>query len=104
MTSLTVIVSPLVHDQVLERAWVIAEHSIANAIEWQDRVRKALDGLGDRLGHAVDEQATRRLGRRTYRLVFERTYLIFYRIDPTASQLGVFFFRHGAREPRAGEP
>ncbi len=69
-------------------------------------MRTALDLLGDENGHghAVDEDASDRIGQPLRKMVFERTYLIHYRINPGRATVEVVGFRHRARLPRRGEP
>jgi plasmid stabilization system protein ParE len=77
---------------------------VDNALAWEERVRAALDALGDAHGHAIDQDASRRVGQQLRKKVFERTYLIHYRINPKPPAVEVVGFRHGARLPSRGEP
>lgn len=102
MNRLPVIVPPEVKELIRDQVRYIARHSIDNALAWEDRVRSALDSLGEVHAHAIDEDASRRVGQQLRKLVFEGTYLIHYRVEPAAVE--VAGFRHGARLPREGEP
>ena len=104
MKRLPVIVPAEVKEQIRAQVRYIARDSVDNALAWEDRVRAALDGLGDAHGHAVDEDASRRVGQQLRRTVFERTYLIHYRINDKPAAVEVVGFRHGARLPRRGDP
>jgi plasmid stabilization system protein ParE len=102
--SWTVIVAENVQRQIDEHVFRIAIHSINNALAWEARVRTAVAGLADVPGYAVDEDASDRVGYEVRKLVFERTYLIHFRRDESTRVIQVLNFRHGAREPRPGEP
>ena len=65
--------------KIREQVHFIAEDSIENALVWKDRLLAAIEGLGDFHGHAIDEEACARI-------------------------VEVVNFRHGARQPRVGEP
>lgn len=82
----------------------IALDLLDNALEWETRVRAAVLSLRDNPGYARDEQASERLGKKVWRLVFERTYLIHFTVDKTNAIVNVIGFRHGARMPGPGEP
>ena len=100
----TVIISPAVQELMLDQSVYIARDSMINALAWERRLRAAIDTLGETHGHAVDEEASARSGRPVRKLVFERTYLIFYRVDEVKARIDVVNFRHGARVPRGNEP
>jgi plasmid stabilization system protein ParE len=104
MKRFTVRVSPDAQEQILEQVFYIARDSVDNALAWEVRVRAAMNSIGDAPGHAVDEDASRRAGETIREFVFERTYLIHYRVDEQASLVDIVNFRHGARLPRIGEP
>jgi len=90
--------------KIREQVHFIARDSIENALAWEDRLLAVIEGLGYFHGHAIDEDARARIGGTTHKLVFENTYLIHYEINDTAGVIEVMNFRHGARQPRAGEP
>jgi len=50
--------------------------------------------------YGVDKQQTQLHGTDVYRMVFERTYLVFYTIDETHGRVNVVSFRHGAQESK----
>jgi len=54
-------------------------------------------------GHAVDEDASGRAGEMIRKIVFEKTYLIHYRVIDAAAAVEIVNFRHGARLPKRGE-
>jgi plasmid stabilization system protein ParE len=101
---LKVIVTPDAQEQMLERILQIAKDSVQNALKWEDRLRAAIGRIGELPGHAVDEDATRRLGRTVRKYVFEGAYLIHYLVNESAGTVNIINFRHGARLPRRGEP
>jgi plasmid stabilization system protein ParE len=101
---LTVKVSEAAKLQIREQVLYIARDSIDNALAWEDRVRAAMNALGDFSGHAIDEDASARVGEIVQKVVFERTYLIHYQVNVVAGIVEVMNFRHGSRLPRAGEP
>ncbi len=104
MNRLPVHVPRSVQEQILEQVLFIAEDSIDNALAWEQRLLSALNALGDMHGHAIDEGASERLGQTLRKVVFERTYLIHYRVDDAAGTVVVVNFRHGARLPTPHEP
>ncbi len=89
-------------NQVLDQVLYIAEDSLGNALAWEARLRDAMNVIGDAPNHAVDEDASDRVGEALRKVVFEGTYLIHYRVSNTAVE--VMWFRHGAMKPRRGEP
>ncbi len=101
---LSVVVSDDVKSQILQQVLYISKDSIDNALAWEDRVQAAIMGLGDFHNHAADDAASERAGIRLRKVIFERTYLIHYRVDTDAGIVEVMNFRHGARLPRHGEP
>lgn len=82
----------------------IAEDSVENAIEWEVRLAKAIKKIGEMAGHAIDEEASERLGYSIRKSVFEKTYLIHYRINRKDRAVEILNFRHGMRLPKRGEP
>lgn len=104
MKRFTVNTPPVVENLITEQVLYIAEDSIDNALAWEGRLRIAIKAIGDLAqGHAVDQEASDRIGFSVRKMVFERTYLVYYRIDEAAGVVRVINFRHGARLPRAGE-
>jgi plasmid stabilization system protein ParE len=101
---LEVEISPHVEQQILEHVLYIARDSIDYAIAWERRLRAAIDAIGDLPGHAIDEVASLRAGGAIRKIVFERTYLVFYQIHDSAGAVEIVNFRHGARLPKRGEP
>jgi plasmid stabilization system protein ParE len=100
----TVIVPPIVQEQIRVQTFYIATDSIDNALKWEDRLNKAIDRIGDMPVHAVDEAASNRLGYVIRKTTFEGTYLIHYQVNDAARTVRILNFRHGARLPRRGEP
>ena len=75
----------------------VDQQSPRNAIRWLRRVRAAVASLEVMpTRHGVDDVQTAALGLPVHRLVFERTYLIFYVVDEAAQHVRVVIFRHGA--------
>jgi plasmid stabilization system protein ParE len=99
-----VVIPPVVQEQIRAQVLYIARDSIENALNWEDRLLKAIEKIGEMPGHARDEEATIRLGFAVQKDVFEGTYLIHYRTDDQTRTVDLLNFRHGARLPRAGEP
>lgn len=104
MKRLLVIISPTVYRQVDQIVCYIANDSIDRALAWEERLLAALNWLAEVHGHAIDEDASERLGQTIRKLVFERTYLIHYHVSEQSKVVVVLNVRHGARLPRAGEP
>lgn len=98
--NLTPTVSNLIRDQTLH----IAADSIDNALAWEDRLLTAIRSLGMFHGHAVDEDATDRLGTKIQKYVFEKTYLVHYHVNTVAGTVEIIGFRHGAIRQRQDEP
>lgn len=97
-----VVIPPSVQDQITEQVLYIAEDSIDNALAWEDRLRAAILSLATNADYAVDEDASERIGVEIRRLVFERNYLVHYRVY--GDEVSVLNFRHTARLPRRSEP
>ena len=104
MKRLKVIIAPVVQRQIEAQVLYIAKDSIDNALAWEDRLRIAIENIGTVPGHAIDEVATLRLGYPIRKSVFERTYLIHYRVDDLKQVVEIVNFRHGTRLPEKGEP
>ncbi len=98
------IIAPIVRDQISQQVLFIAHDSIVNALAWEGRLRRAVSALVDFSGYAKDEDATDRLGFVVHKFVFERNYLVHFRVDKSAAIVYVLNFRHGARLPKSGEP
>jgi plasmid stabilization system protein ParE len=74
-----------------------------NAGRWLVRLLaavKTLENLPKR--HRVDQRQTAATGTEIRRLVFERTYLLFYTVDDVRRRVDIVSFRHGAKENPAG--
>lgn len=85
---------------ILAQVLHIAEDSIDRALAWEDRLRSAIRDLGILPGKcAVDEEVSSRYGDEVRKLVFERTYLVFYWINESARTIDILQFRHGAQFP-----
>ena len=97
-------ISPDVQRQILDQVNYIAEHSIDNALAWEARLRETLHRIAESPGYAIDEAASRRLNCTLRKAVFEKTYLIHFRVDEAAEVVEFINLRHGARLPRTGEP
>lgn len=104
MNAYRVIISAEAQEQITAQVFYIAKDSIPNALRWEARLQSAIDGLADVPGHAVDEQASQRLGFTVQKATFEKTYLIHYVLDSINHVVRVVNFRHGATRPRRGEP
>lgn len=104
MKQYRVVISPHVYAKIMAQLDYIAEDSLTNAVAWHDRLLNAIEALGEHAGFTVDEEASERVGHEVRRMVFERTYLVFYRVDEVRSVVEVENFRHGMRLPREGEP
>ena len=104
MKRLDVILSPLVKNQIDTQFVYIAQSEYDNAVAWEDRLCAAIEDIGEMHGHAIDEDASTRVGYPVRKCVFEGTYLIHYRIDAVAGAIHIINFRLGARLPERGEP
>ena len=105
MNQYRVIISPDVEEQIRAQVLYIARDSIDNALPREDRLRAGILHLGSLpTGFAIDEAASARLGQEVRKLVFDKTYLIFYRVNAKGHTIDLLNFRHGARLPRPGEP
>jgi plasmid stabilization system protein ParE len=69
------------------------------AAKWADRLLAAV-GMLERMPRrfVLDRDQTKILGVKVHRLVFERTYLVFYAVDDAQKRVNVLSFRHGAQE------
>ena len=94
------IIPPIVQEQIRDQIRYIAQDSIHNALAWEDRLRRAIE-IGDMPGHAIDEDASDRLGFTIRKCVFEKTYLIHYRLSAALTDVEIVNFRHGIRLPTA---
>ena len=104
MKRLKVVISDRVEMQIREQVLFIARHSIDNALNWENRLRIAIVGIGVLSAHAMNDDASDRLGQKVQKMVFEKTYLIHYIINEKNEAVEVINFRHGAKLPKAGEP
>ena len=74
------------------------QHAPENAARWFNRLLATVDSLEfmpER--YQVDPAQTAARGTEVRRLVFERTYLLFYVIDHARLQVTIVLFTHGAR-------
>ena len=81
----------------------IDRKSPRNAIRWLRRVRAAvasLEVMPTRYG--VDKLQTAALGVEVHRMVFERTYLIYYTVDDVNQRVTAVIFCHGAQLGNTG--
>ena len=104
MKRLKLRISDHVQEEITRQVLYIALDSVDNALAWEERVRAAMKGLSEFHGHAIDDEASRCSGIIVHKLVFEKTYLIYYHVDHGAYAVDVVNFRHGARLPHADEP
>ena len=68
-----VVLHEFVMDEINQQVIYIAKDSIDNALAWDARLKTAIRALGDAPGHAIDEDATERLGETVRKYVFEGT-------------------------------
>lgn len=85
--------------QAQVRYIAIESHAPENASRWLVRLLDAIDTL-EEMPHrnGLDERQTQIHGADVYRMVFERTYLVFYTIDQECSRVNIVSFRNGAQE------
>jgi plasmid stabilization system protein ParE len=76
VNQLRVIVNESIQRSIRDQVLYIARHSVKNAKDWEKRLYSAIDSLADHPGHALDEDASERLGHPVRKLTFEGTYLI----------------------------
>lgn len=70
-----------------------------NASKWVVRLLASIDKLAEMPRRfAVDQEQTQIHGTEVHRMVFERTYLVFYTVDDENHRVNVVSFRHGAQE------
>jgi hypothetical protein len=99
-----IIIAPVVQDQIRTQVLYIARDSIDNALAWESRLCLAIKDISTLpTRNPIDEQASARIGQQVRKLVFERTYLLFYRISQEKRSVDLLNFRHGARLPRGNE-
>lgn len=104
MRACHVLISEYVIAQIDAQVLFIANDSIQNALQWEERLRAAIRRIGDNPGaYAVDPEASARFGSEIRKLVFERTYLIFFQVRPGEPVVEILCFRHGSRKPRGRE-
>jgi plasmid stabilization system protein ParE len=96
MKRVPVLILPVVRAQIEAQVIYIAAHSVTNALAWEDRLPSAIDRIGDTKGYRVNQQLTDGAGETIRTYVFERTYLIHYRVVRDELIEGISF-RHGAR-------
>jgi plasmid stabilization system protein ParE len=101
----SVFIAPIVQDQIRAQVLYIARDSIDHALDWESRLRKAIMEIGALpTSNSVDEAASARISQEVRKMVFERTYLVFYRIRKSNHSVDILNFRHGARLPQTDEP
>jgi plasmid stabilization system protein ParE len=66
-------ISPDAQRQILEQVLYISNDSIDNALAWEQRVRAAMNAIGDSPGHTIDEDASGRAGETIRKIAFEKT-------------------------------
>jgi plasmid stabilization system protein ParE len=93
-----IIIAPIVEEQIRDQALYIAKDSIDKALAWETRLRKEINAIGEIPGHAIDEELSKQIGHPIRKKVFERMYLIHYRIID-ATVVEILNFRHGMRKP-----
>lgn len=101
MKRFRVIIPPIVQELIRAQVMFIARDSIDHALAWEDRLRAAMKGLTALPArNAIDHAASERVGQPIRKLVFDKTYLVFYRIRETDAAVDILNFRHGARLPQ----
>lgn len=94
--------------ELTDEAWAAIETQVRyiavdrqapeNAARWSNRLLKAIDELETLpRRHPVNDAQTAEHGVEIRRMVFEKTYLIFYTLDEDTRRVVVVSFRHGAR-------
>jgi plasmid stabilization system protein ParE len=95
--------------EITDEAWIEIEAQVRfiavnrqapmNAARWSNRLLKAIEDLQwmPRL-HTLDEHLTGEHGTNIYRMVFEKSYLVFYTVNEVEGRVTVLSFRHGARQ------
>lgn len=68
MKQWSVTVAPSVWELITAQVLHIANDSVDNALAWETRLDKAIFKLADLHGHAVDEDASKRLGIEVHKL------------------------------------
>jgi plasmid stabilization system protein ParE len=77
----------------------IEKQAPESASRWLARLLEEIDTLEQMpQRYGLDEYQTRTHGTDVHRMVFERTYLVFYTIDQERSRVDVISFTHGAQE------
>jgi plasmid stabilization system protein ParE len=78
----------------------IEKQAPENASRWLNRLLAAIETLEQiPRRFKVDPDQTQMHGIDVHRLVFERTYLVFYTVDDARRRVNVVSFRHGRQEP-----
>jgi plasmid stabilization system protein ParE len=100
-----VTISPYILELIHSHTVYIARDSVANALAWEERLLDAIRAIADApMASAIDQDGTERIGEEVRKIVFERTFLVHYRVNEQKRLVEVIGFRHGARLPRRGEP
>src|SRR5262249_22601396 len=97
-------ITQLAEEQIRGQVIYIAQDSIDNALRWEDRLRQAIHEIGAMPGHAIDEDASARVGEPVRKFVFERTYLIHYTVNVDEAIVELIIFPPGTHLPRFDEP
>jgi plasmid stabilization system protein ParE len=100
-----IIIAPIVQDQIRTQVLYIARDSINSALAWESRLRSAVKNIAILpTRNPIDNAAPARIGQQIRKMVFERTYLLFYRISHEKRSIDILNFRHGTRLPHDYEP
>ncbi len=93
-------ISPDVEESINSQFAYIALDSIDRALAWKRRLHMAIKDIANMPGKcAVDEAISDRLGQEIRKMTFERTYLVYYRINEPMRTIEIHHFRHGAQYP-----
>jgi plasmid stabilization system protein ParE len=99
-----VLVPPIVQELIRSQALYIARDSVDRALAWERRLRTAINDLSALpTRYPLDRFASDRIGDSVRKMVFERTYLVFYRVREANRAVDILNLRHGAQLPRADE-
>ena len=87
--------------QAQVRYVAIDNNAPENAARWLARLVETVDALQQMPGrHGLDEYQTQIHDIDVRRLIFERTYLLYYTIDEDHGRVNIVSFRHGAKESK----
>lgn len=102
MKAYEVIIPVQVLSEIMDQVVLIAFDSPINAYEWEQRLMSAIRQIGEHPGYAKDEHASSSMGLEVRKMVFERTYLVFFTVDEARQVIQLLHFRHGARASWTG--